>query len=107
MTIRDYLRRRIRLIWAAAFAAWLLVPLSVAVTADHVPPPLLIIPCMLLFGGAIVSLLFLVRCPRCHTRFGQVAGEIAFHWGSRGRVNFCPYCGVSLDEPYEAPREIR
>jgi hypothetical protein len=24
---------------------------------------------------------------------------LAFSWGSGPRINFCPYCGVSLDQP--------
>ena len=59
--------------------------------------------------GATIALGFLIvlaaalatrfiKCPKCSTRLGQqVAMHIALPAG-RARFNFCPYCGVSLDE---------
>ncbi len=107
MTIRDFLTRRTRMILAVGFCGWLVLPLSAIFAEDHGPALVLVPFAFLLFGGAIVTYLFVIRCPRCKVRFGNVAGEMAFHWGTRARVNFCPYCGVSLDEPCEGPTRIR
>jgi hypothetical protein len=107
MSLRDDLRRRTRRIGAAASSAWLLMPLSVAVTADRGPPPWLIALGVLVFGGAVLARLFGVRCPKRNTRFGPLAGEIAFHRGRRGRVDFCPDCGVPLDAPDQAACKAR
>ena len=106
ITIRDFIKRRMRIIAAIAFGGWLFLPLSAALSPDHHEFPPLAFLGAAIFGGALLSFFFLVRCPKCRTRYGQVASEIAFHFGSKRRVNFCPYCGVSLDEPYEPPRKV-
>jgi len=106
-TIRDHIKRRVRIIAALAISGWLLVPLSASFGADPHAFPLPMFLGFAIFAGAILGLTFFVRCPKCNSRFGQVASQIAFHFGStRGRVNFCPYCGTSLDEPYEPPRKV-
>jgi hypothetical protein len=107
MTIRDYLKHRTRLVMGAGFAGWLLLPVSAIVTGGRGPPALFFLLGFGVFAGAIVLFLFVVRCPKCNAPFGQLAGEIAFRFGVRRQVNYCPYCGVSMDEHYEAPREIR
>jgi hypothetical protein len=53
-----------------------------------------------MFGGAILALQWAVKCPKCLAKLGRtVAMPIAFSWGSGPRINYCPYCGVQLDEP--------
>jgi hypothetical protein len=53
-----------------------------------------------LFFGAILALQRLVKCPNCKARLGQtIAMPLALSWGSGPKVNFCPFCGVNLDEP--------
>jgi hypothetical protein len=50
------------------------------------------------FGGAILSTIW-IKCPRCSVRIGQsIAGAMAIPL-LKPQPNFCPYCGVSLDEP--------
>ena len=108
VTIRDHIKRRVRIIAAVAVGGWLLLPLSASFGADPQAFPLPMFVGFAIFAGAILGLTFFVKCPKCDTRFGQVASQIAFHFGSkRGRVNFCPYCGTSLDQPYEPPRKVR
>jgi hypothetical protein len=101
-TIRDYIKRRVW--WCAGVAAcgWLMFPLG-AVIARSLPhgAPEAIIPIagMILFGGAILALQRIVRCPTCKARLGQtIAMPLAFSWGSGPKINFCPYCGVSLEQ---------
>lgn len=41
----------------------------------------------------------LIRCPRCHHRFGKnVSNAVKFEW-DRDRINRCPHCRVHLDSP--------
>jgi hypothetical protein len=106
MTVREYVKRRTRLILAIGFGGWLLLPLSAIFSQGHDPPVPVFLVGGLVFGAAIFTMFFLNRCPKCRTPLGQIAGEIAFHWGTRRRVNFCPYCGVSMDAQYEAPHKV-
>jgi hypothetical protein len=101
-TIRQYIRRRVW--WCAGIAVigWLMFPMG-AVLARNLPDnaPRAAIPIVgfVLFGGAILALQRVVKCPKCKSRLGQtIAMPLAFSWGSGPKINFCPYCGVSLDE---------
>jgi hypothetical protein len=50
------------------------------------------------FAVGILLVTFWVRCPRCGGNLGTVnAGRFAF--SRSARMNFCPFCGVSVDEP--------
>ena len=67
---------------------------------DGIPEAVMPIAGFLLFGGAIVAMQRIVKCPQCKARLGQtIAMPVAFSWGSGPKVGFCPYCGVSLDVP--------
>ena len=94
-TIRDYLKRRVRWSMGVGLCAWL----SLAVSASAgVRNPLVFFAGVLVFGGATLSMLW-IKCPRCSVRLGQsIAGTMAIP-GLKPQPNFCPYCGVSLDEP--------
>ena len=54
-----------------------------------------------LFGGAILVLQWIVKCPKCKARLAQtIAMQVAFSgWRSGPKVCFCPFCGVNLDQP--------
>jgi len=102
-TIRDYIRRRVW--WCAAFAVagWLMFPLGAAIAAslpDGAVRAAVPIVGFVLFAGAILAMQWFARCPKCQARLGHtIAMPVAFRWGSAPRVNFCPFCGVRLDEP--------
>ena len=50
--------------------------------------------------GALVAMQRGIKCPKCKAKLGQtIAMSLAFSWGSGPKVNFCPFCGVNLDEP--------
>ena len=106
-TIRDYIRRRVW--WCAAFAVggWLMFPLGAAIAQrlpDGAARAAMPIVGFVMFGGAILALQRIVKCPKCKARLGQtIAMPVAFGWGSGPRVNFCPFCGVKLDEPIPHP----
>jgi hypothetical protein len=102
MIIRDYIRRRVWWCAAAAICGWLVFPLSTAASGGK-PSPLYIALGFALFGGAILALQWLVRCPKCNARLAQtIAMSVTFSWG-RQRVNFCPFCAVNLDTPLPQP----
>jgi hypothetical protein len=97
-TIRDYIKRRVQWGFGIAFASWLFL----AITASFSGPRPGFLPFFGILGfmGAIVSFLF-IRCPKCGARLGQT---IAIQTGMRltrwsPKVKYCPFCGVSLDEP--------
>ena len=51
------------------------------------------------FAAAVVANLFLLRCPRCRGPVGTIQALLKQRFVSLARaMNFCPYCGVSLDE---------
>ena len=102
-TIRDYIKRRVWWCAALGFGGWLMFALGTAIARnmpDVVPPAAAPAVGFVMFGGAILALQRIVRCPRCKAKLGQtVAMPIACSWGSGPKVNFCPFCGVNLDEP--------
>lgn len=53
------------------------------------------------FAGAVLYAMY-ARCPKCRAVLGHcVVGRMRFKRSRMfARPNFCPYCGVSLDEPY-------
>jgi hypothetical protein len=105
-TIRDYVSRRVRFLFAVAALGWLSFPLSAYLFRGR-PNPMSGVTAVLpivgfaAFIGSIVALNWAVKCPRCLANLGRtIAFPVAVPWGRK--VNFCPYCGVNLDEPRES-----
>jgi hypothetical protein len=102
-TIRDYLKGRIRWCLACAVGGWLLIALGGGLAAHlpaGIPRPAIPLLGFAVFFGAILAMQRSIRCPKCEARLGQtIAMPLAFNFGSGPRVNFCPFCGVNLDEP--------
>jgi hypothetical protein len=85
MTIRDYIKRRVRWGFGIAFVSWLFVVLTSNMGFGGPRPGYL--PFIGVFGfmGAIVSFLF-IRCPKCHTRLGQtIAMPAAMRLGNTAK----------------------
>ena len=103
MTIRDYIKRRMWTWGAVALGSWLVVALGAAISKGGgrgALPPLLPLAGFAGFASAILAMQFFVKCPKCRARLAQtIAMYVAFQWGGRRQVNFCPFCGVNLDEP--------
>jgi hypothetical protein len=95
MTIRDYIKRRIRIGAAVAMGGWM-VCMAAAQSMQSVSAEIVVGMGVLLFGGSALSLMRL-RCPKCQNRIGGIIGlPAAFSiWNP---PNNCPYCGVRLDE---------
>lgn len=94
-TIRDYIKWCVRWRMAIGIGGWVVVAASVGTRVDS---PIVSILGFLAFAGAILAVQW-IKCPRCATRLGQVAMLIGPFVQIRKPMNFCPYCGVNLDEP--------
>ena len=98
MTIREYIRRRVVVGYGLIFLGMALFIASVVFfpgdVGEVLPIPLIaFIP----FFAAIVYIHFGLRCPRCR---GNLAMTPAAYptFSKKYRFNYCPYCGVSVDE---------
>jgi hypothetical protein len=98
-TIRDRIKRRVRSWLLIAVGGWLLFALATAMGRGKTDLPLIALG-FTLFAAAILGIHTTVRCPKCSARLGQtIAMPLAFNIGWSPPINFCPYCGVSLDQP--------
>jgi hypothetical protein len=101
MTIRDYIKRRVRWAMAIGLCSWLVLAVLGPLGFHGSQLPAFAIIGVIVFIGAILSVQF-IRCPRCSAPLGQtIAIPMALRLGGR-QVKFCPYCGVNLDEPMES-----
>ena len=51
------------------------------------------------FGAAIIGIMYFLKCPRCHGPLGMTNASLSMSSVPfYRRMNYCPYCGVSLDE---------
>jgi len=106
---RDYIRRRVLLALAIGACGWLTIFAASFINhaaGEKGPLPLMSALGFVMFIGAILAVQR-VKCPRCSTRLGQVAMMIGAHWGKKRRLNFCPYCGTSLDESVTKDEPVR
>jgi hypothetical protein len=92
-TIRAYIKRRVRWCLAIGIGGWVVIATSIGARVDN---PMVSILGFLTFGGAILAMQW-IKCPRCSVRLGQIAVTLAVP-GLKPQPNFCPYCGVALDE---------
>ena len=99
-TIRGHIQRRVRWFMAIGFLAWLLIPGWLAIARDHGQPYIPFVA-MAIFASAALGLQLFVRCPKCKIRLGQIGVQVGVGI-LKPKVNFCPYCGVNLDEPLPA-----
>ena len=95
MTIREYVTKRARIFMALAFASWLFIAVSMALFKQN--NPILTFIGFAGFGAAVLGMVFLVRCPKCHGMLGWLGAGGSLAFGTR-RFNHCPYCGVSFDD---------
>jgi FtsH-binding integral membrane protein len=96
-TIRTRIKRRVRWFLAIGLLAWLSIPLWLSVTRAR-EQPYVPFAAMAVFASAALGMQFFVRCPKCKVRLGQIGVQVGIGF-LKPTVNFCPYCGVSLDEP--------
>ncbi|MCX9158597.1 zinc ribbon domain-containing protein [Niveibacterium sp. 24ML] len=94
-TIRDSLAKKKRL-WLFSLVATCLPALVVAAQTPQ-PTPV----SMAIVGGLLLCFVILgvagqvfLRCPRCTRTI-----DPQFRLSHFNPINYCPYCGVSIDEP--------
>lgn len=112
MTTRERLNRVRRRSFLVAIPGFIIFAASGAASQSHPAFTGGIFLGFALFGGSIVYTLFAGRCVHCRRRLGQIFSQSG--GGPMLRISpdlkFCPYCGVSLDEPpkdYEIFRHDR
>ena len=105
MTIRQYIKRRVRwaaLILVAGFAIFALP--DTILDAQHKFSGawnVLRFAMALPFLAGII-LLHNIRCPRCKSGLGETIAWAVTFPNFRPRPRHCPFCSVSLDEPMPA-----
>jgi len=104
VTIRDILAARRRKLMILAFAGWLGFVFSGILATQH-GTWWLPFPFFALFGSAVLLNMFWLKCPRCAGPLGMTNASLTGRVGLLyRRINFCPYCGVSLDETWDKPK---
>lgn len=101
LSIRQYIKRRVWWCSAAAITGWLVLAVGSAAARDLPDVPQGLAPAVggFIFLGAILAFNWAVKCPKCKANLSRtIAMTVAYSWGSGPRVNFCPYCGVHLDQ---------
>jgi uncharacterized Zn-finger protein len=94
--MRSYIRKRVFWALGVGVGGWLLVMLTGVIATSSNTGAIIALGFLIVFAAALSTRF--IKCPKCSTRLGpQVAMHIALPAG-RARFNFCPYCGVSLDE---------
>jgi hypothetical protein len=103
MTIRGHIRRRVLLGYALVlFGVVLFIGAEFLLDEGVAYPlgfPLAFIP----FIVAVIYLNFGLRCPRCKGNLSMTPAAYP-SFSSKHRFNYCPYCGISVDEELGAPK---
>ena len=107
MTVRDFFNRRLRVVVPALYAGGALFAAGVLLTQAFGQLALIVIAItgwVIGFTALILASYVWLRCPVCR---GNLAGLLMMHrWPWRhtvaGRIRFCPYCGVGMDEEVPA-----
>ena len=101
MTIREVLERRRRILAAVDLGVLLLLmfglQLSVSLSAPWVRYAF-----VALFLAAIPLNSYWLRCPRCRRSIGLFREKPRRVLAPFGPGEMCPYCGVSLEEPWHS-----
>ena len=95
-TIRDVLRRKKRWALLALAIGWLSAFSWTFLDEKSFPPYLFGVLGVFLFVG-VITLGFFIRCPRCRGNIGTLNAGLSKAIPLYTVMNFCPYCGVSLD----------
>jgi hypothetical protein len=101
MTIRQVLSRRMVIWLLVALASWIGCAASLSFSTSSQYPPWFYAFFIVVFGIALLGF-YRLKCPRCRTALGTNAFRIVgIGSGLSKRIEYCPYCGVSLDETYD------
>lgn len=100
MKIRELIQTRTRRFIALAVGSWLVFASS-SLFGEGNQTFILELVGFLGFASAVIGIVFLVKCPRCGAKLGQLGVAQPFSMSGKQRTNFCPHCGVSFDEQAE------
>jgi hypothetical protein len=100
MRIRDYLAKKRRFVFLAAFICWLAFGIAGFIGSQSKQAGL---PPLVLFAfaglmGCVLFMLFGLRCPNCKNNLGYTIQWPATFWRISDKLKFCPFCGVELDK---------
>jgi len=91
MTIREVLKKRVKLIWLLGFGGFFLIILGLYIGDATKTFPFISLIGLASFVGAILFQGFGLRCPKCRE-------NMQFLLQSRSeKMKVCPYCVESLD----------
>lgn len=103
-TFRAVLKLRARIAIGLAIGGWITIMAAGIYSGTHkrTPPSPLAFIGFVVFFLAIIVVNWWLRCPKCRRKVGQNIG-LQVGIGGKKAPNFCPYCGVHLDDPLPAP----
>ncbi len=81
-----------------AIAGFSLFGVGGSLTKGHPAMIGLVVLGFALFGGSIVYTLFGGRCMHCSRPLSRVFSQTGGAFGIASDVQFCPYCGTSIDD---------
>ena len=101
-TIRDVLRRKKRWALLLLVVGWLSSAIwTFQDDKSASVSPYLLGALGLVFALGAIFLAFFIRCPRCRGNVGSLNAGVSKVVPFYTVINYCPYCGVSLDSPIE------
>lgn len=98
MTISTAINAKVRRAKIVGFSFWLLFAVSIFVPSTGSVLFLSVIP-FVGFAATILYIIFFIKCPRCSARLGPVTMQSGGIFSRKAKLNFCPNCGVDLNEP--------
>ena len=100
MSIRDVLEKRRRILIAVGVGALLVLLLGVQLSVTFHRPWLAYLGAIAFFAAPYLNTAWL-RCPRCHRSIGFARERPRKILSPFGPGEMCPYCAVSLEEPWD------
>jgi hypothetical protein len=100
MTINQLLRRRAKVL-ALAILVWSVLLIVVGLLGGRNLSPAVALALFAVLFLAIVSVVFLFKCPKCKGNLGSLVAHFGPLASGSKQVNYCPFCGVNFNEtPY-------
>ncbi len=109
MTIREFVKHRLLLGLGTILAYFLFIGiLGITIGVHEGKPSALFLLIPIPFFLVIIFVNFGIRCPRCDGNLGITIGHALFSLFSKHKPNYCPFCGISLNEdcsPYQKAKQ--
>ena len=95
MTISDHIESKIKRAKLVALISWLIFA-GISMTPGFNDVLILFLVPFAVFFGAILYVLFYIKCPSCNHALGQVAAYSGNPFQKKSNLNYCPNCGVDF-----------